>query len=168
MAHQGIFPGALNKHCPHPSEIRRGRWPCGREPPVKRPTPLPENIPICCCVFWDLSSRARSSATDRNPSWKRRSRCRPTIFSCVAHLHREQCYLISTLQTKPLGACRNRSSRNQFPADASCQECEHTQNFPASSPSALKSLLHLTHLSMTLSVALVLRLCRYLRIYIYI
>ncbi len=28
-----------------PSDISRGRWPCGREPLVKRQTPLPENTP---------------------------------------------------------------------------------------------------------------------------
>ena len=35
---------------PTPSEIIRGRLPCGREPPVKGRTPFPENIHLCLRV----------------------------------------------------------------------------------------------------------------------
>ncbi len=43
-------PGSSNKTAKTPSEISRGRWPFGREPPVKRRTPFPINIPLCSCV----------------------------------------------------------------------------------------------------------------------
>ncbi len=53
MAHKGIILGSriVEKTGRNPSEISRGRWPCGRKPPVKRRTPFPENIPLCLCVF---------------------------------------------------------------------------------------------------------------------
>ncbi len=53
MAHKGIFPGSrvVEPTVRNPSGIDRGRWPCGREPPVNRRTPFPENIPLCLCAF---------------------------------------------------------------------------------------------------------------------
>jgi hypothetical protein len=44
-------PGSSKKPAKTLSAISRGRWPCGREPPVKRQTPFPENIHSCLCVF---------------------------------------------------------------------------------------------------------------------
>ncbi len=55
-------PGSSTKS-PNPSEISRRRWPCGREPPLKRRTTFPENIPLCLCVFfWALILGARRSS----------------------------------------------------------------------------------------------------------
>ncbi len=34
---------------PKASDTNRGRWPCGRGPPVKRRTPFPGNIDLCLC-----------------------------------------------------------------------------------------------------------------------
>ncbi len=52
LAHTRIFlePRILEQTGPNPSEVSNGRWPCGRGPPVKRPTPLPRNIPVCASV----------------------------------------------------------------------------------------------------------------------
>ncbi len=52
MAREEIFLGSriIEKNGLNPSEISRGRRPCGREPPVKRRTPFPENITVCSCV----------------------------------------------------------------------------------------------------------------------
>ncbi len=33
------------------AQTHRGRWPCGREPPVKRRSPFPETILLCFCSF---------------------------------------------------------------------------------------------------------------------
>ncbi len=57
MAHTGIFPESRidEKTDPNPSEICRRRWPCGREPPAKRRTTFPVNIPLCSCAFWALN-----------------------------------------------------------------------------------------------------------------
>ena len=52
MVHEGISPVSriVGKIAPNPSGLNRGRSPCGREPPVERRTPFPENIPLCLCV----------------------------------------------------------------------------------------------------------------------
>ncbi len=48
-------PGSSDKTSPNSSEIS-GRWPCGREPPVKRRTPLPKNNSFMfVCFLWALT-----------------------------------------------------------------------------------------------------------------
>ncbi len=74
MAHEGIFLGSriVDKNGPNLSEISRGRWPCGREPPVKRRIPFPEHMYLCLCVslgpeIWSLS--APQSSRNRSFLW---------------------------------------------------------------------------------------------------
>ncbi len=64
MAHKGIFPGSriVQKANQNPSEMSRGRWPCGREPPVKRQTPLLEKIPLYLCFLGPDSKRCAKTA----------------------------------------------------------------------------------------------------------
>ncbi len=52
LAHQEIYIGSriVRKTGPNPSQISRGRWPCGREPPVERRIPLSANMNSCFCV----------------------------------------------------------------------------------------------------------------------
>ncbi len=48
------------KKGPNPSEISRGRWPCGLEPPVKRRTPFPEQYSLMLVFFWALTIATQS------------------------------------------------------------------------------------------------------------
>ncbi len=51
MAQIWIFSGSqIEQAGPHPSKMSRGRWPCGRPPPVKR-KPRSLKIFIYVCVF---------------------------------------------------------------------------------------------------------------------
>ncbi len=38
----------------NPSEISRGRWPCGRKPPVKRRTRVGQVFRYVCVFLWAL------------------------------------------------------------------------------------------------------------------
>ncbi len=52
MAREDMFLGSRigEQTDPNPTEIGRGRWPCGRKLQVKRKTPFHENMMICLCV----------------------------------------------------------------------------------------------------------------------
>ncbi len=47
-------PGSSNKNGRNSSGISRGRWPCGRRPPVKGRTPFPENIKLAGLKILDV------------------------------------------------------------------------------------------------------------------